>query len=81
MPLIKNVMYLTMGKEKTDSYSLRSLVLRKYDVLFNITLAAYLLVILFSINIFVKARRKAAAVKAKVFSHDNGAPVSAQQAT
>ncbi|NII24077.1 hypothetical protein HB364_03220 [Pseudoflavitalea sp. X16] len=80
MPLIKNVMYWTMGKEKTDSYSLRSLVLRKFNVLFNITLGAYLLVTLFSLNIFIKARRKVAVTAGvKRFSHDNSTAVPAQQ--
>lgn len=62
MPLIKNVMYWTMGKEKTDSYSLHSLGLKKYNVLFNITLGAYLLVCLFTINLFIRASRKKAAL-------------------
>lgn len=71
MPLIKNIMYWTMGKEKTDGYSLRTLGLKKYNVLFNITLGAYLLVMLFSINVYIKARRKATVARAKVFSRDN----------
>lgn len=71
MPLIKNVMYWTMGKEKTDNYSLRTLGLNKYKVLFNITLGAYLLVILFSINLLIKARRRNA-LKGTVFSHVGG---------
>lgn len=75
MPLIKNVMYWTMGKERTDSYSLRSLGLNKYKVLFNITLGAYLLVILFSINLYIKARRRATAKVA--FTHIESATVPA----
>jgi hypothetical protein len=58
MPLIKNIMYWTMGKEKTDGFSLRTLGLKKYNIFFNITLGAYLLVVLFSINLFIKRRRK-----------------------
>lgn len=79
MPLIKNIMYWTIGKEETDNYSLRSLVLRKFNVLFNITLGLYLLVTLFSINLFIKARRKAAVARAKHFSYDNSTTVPAQQ--
>lgn len=79
MPLIKNIMYWTIGKEETDSYSLRSLVLRKFNVLFNITLGLYLLVTLFSINLFIKARRKTAVARAKRFSNDNSTTVPAQQ--
>ncbi|AXY77114.1 hypothetical protein D3H65_25420 [Paraflavitalea soli] len=71
MPLLKNVMYWTMGKEKTDGYSLRTLGLKKYNVLFNITLGAYLLVMLFSINVYIKAKRKATAARVKAFTHDN----------
>jgi hypothetical protein len=62
MPLIKNILYWTMGKEKTDSYSLRSLGLKKYNLLFNITLGAYILVCLFTTNSFIKARRRKAAL-------------------
>lgn len=59
MPLIKNVMYWTVGKKKTDGYSLRSLVLNKYSFLFNIAAAFYLVIVLFTINMWVKARRRA----------------------
>lgn len=59
MPLIKNVMYWTMGKEQTDGYSIRTLGLEKYTVLFNITLGVYVIILLFTINSFVKERRKA----------------------
>jgi hypothetical protein len=76
MPLIKNIMYLTVGKEKTDGYSLRNLILNKYKLFFNITLGAYLLIILFSINILIKARRKAAAnVKGLFRGNDVALPV------
>ena len=81
MPLIKNIMYWTMGKEKTDGYSLRKLGLKKFNLLFNITLAAYLLVTLFSINICIKTRRKAALAGAKGLSRDNNTAVLAQQIT
>jgi hypothetical protein len=60
MPLLKNVMYLAVGKEKTDSYSIRSLGLKKNNILFNLTLGAYLIVMLFSINLYLKAKKKAA---------------------
>ncbi|MBO9563230.1 MAG: hypothetical protein J7621_10665 [Niastella sp.] len=77
MPLIKNIMYWTMGKEKTDSYSLRSLGLKKYNLFFNITLGVYLLVCLFTINLVIKARRKAAFTNANLFSTSNSAAVPA----
>lgn len=79
MPLIKNVMYWTMGKEKTDSYSLRSFGLKKYNLLFNITLGAYLLVCLFTINLLIKARRKKATfANANIFSHSKDIAMPAQ---
>jgi hypothetical protein len=68
MPLIKNIMYWTMGKEKTDNYSIRSLGLNKYKVLFNIALGAYFLVILFSINMLIKGRRKTMITKGGTIS-------------
>lgn len=80
MPLIKNVMYWTMGKEKTDSYSLRNLVLRKFNVLFNFTLAIYLLVLLFSINLLIKARRKAANASKAVSPNSSDAALPVQPA-
>lgn len=58
MPLIKNVMYWTMGKSETDSYSLRTLALRKYNLFFNITLGLYVLITLFTVNLVIKLRRK-----------------------
>lgn len=79
MPLIKNILYWTMGKEKTDSYSLRSLGLKKYNLLFNITLGAYVIVCLFTANLFVKARRKKAALaKANIFEQRNNAALPTQ---
>lgn len=79
MPLVKNVMYWTMGKEKTDNYSLRSLALKKYDLLFNITLGAYLLLCLFTVNLFIKARRKRNAIAdGNVFSNSHKTSMSAR---
>jgi hypothetical protein len=59
MPLIKNVMYFTVGKEKTESYSLRKLVLRKFNLLFNITLVIYLLLVYITVRKFLRNRQKA----------------------
>ncbi len=58
MPVVKNVMYFTMGKEKTDSFSFRNLILKKFSLLFNITLGIYLLLIYFTIRKFIRNRQR-----------------------
>lgn len=63
MPLLKSVMSVAIGKETTEHYSFRSLFLNKYKVLFNMTLGAYLLVLLFTINAFLKSKRKVQSLK------------------
>ena len=59
MPLIKNVMYFTLGKEKTENYSLRNLVLRKFNLLFNVTLFFYLLLVFVTVRKFLRNRQRA----------------------
>ena len=54
MPLLKNVLTLICGKEKTAFFSLRVLVLRKFHILFLITGILYLLLLLSIIRIYVK---------------------------
>jgi hypothetical protein len=51
MPLVKRALHLFIGKERTDTYSLRSLMLKKYNILFNITLCLYLLIITYSLKL------------------------------
>lgn len=77
MPLIKNVMYWTMGKEQTDGYSIRSIGLDKYNILFNITLGVYVIILLFTINSFVKEKRKAALLHKVVPGNDASQAVPA----
>lgn len=54
MPLIRQVMNWTMGKEKTDVFSIRTLFLEKYKMLFNTTLVIYLLIIFFTLRKYRK---------------------------
>jgi hypothetical protein len=54
MPLIRTGLRMFMGKEEADKYSLRSLILNKYSLLFYVTLTLYLLVLAY----FIKASFK-----------------------
>ena len=57
MPAIKQVMYWTIGKEKTDGFSLRSLFLRKYHVLFLITLTLLILQALVIMKMYIRKKQ------------------------
>lgn len=46
MPLLHQALYLILGKEKTDAISIRTLTLRKYHLLFQVTLSFYILLML-----------------------------------
>jgi hypothetical protein len=50
MPVLKQLMYVAIGKERTNSFSMRTLFLRKYNVLFNVTLTVYLLLIFITLR-------------------------------
>lgn len=50
MPLLKHTLYFIKGKETTDSYSLRSLVLRKYAIVFNILLLIYIFLSIYMVK-------------------------------
>jgi hypothetical protein len=59
MPLIKNILYLIMGKEKAEGFSLRILFLRKFLVLFLITAFVYLLLIVTIFSRYIHKNRQA----------------------
>jgi hypothetical protein len=65
MPALKQLLYWTMGKEKTDGFSMRMLFLEKYQVLFNVTLVLYLILILVTFRKYGKGlfRRRIARYK------------------
>lgn len=58
MPVLKKVLYWTMGKEKTDGFSMRMLFLKKWQVLFNITLVLYVILILATFRKYGKSFRR-----------------------
>lgn len=58
MPLMKQALYLLRGKEATDNASLRSVVLRKYNLAFNIILMFYIALCIYMLRLFIKRRRE-----------------------
>lgn len=54
MPFLKNVLTLVWGKERTELFSLRVLMLRKFHILFLTTCILYLLLLLSITRIYVK---------------------------
>ena len=61
MPLFKKILYLVIGKEKTDSLSFRPYLLRKYHLLFQITAITYLLIVLTIIRRYIIQNRQSLA--------------------
>lgn len=54
MPALKKVLDLTIGSERTNAISLRSMFLRKYDVLFKATLVCYILITMLFIRAHIR---------------------------
>lgn len=59
MPAVKKVFEWTIGKERTDVLSLRTYMLKKFSILFNIGAIMYLLIFSITIRNFILRRRKA----------------------
>lgn len=57
MPFLKNILTLVWGKERTESFSLRVHMLRKFHILFQTTCVLYLLLLLSTIRLYVKMPR------------------------
>lgn len=59
MPLVKQSLYLFKGKKATDNTSLRSVVLRKYNLAFNIVLLLYIALSIYMLQLFIRRKRNA----------------------
>ena len=59
MHLVKNILYLFIGKERTDGLSFRSLFLRKFHVLFLIVGVLYLLLVFTVIRKYIRKNKQA----------------------
>ena len=59
MPLIKNILYLFIGKEKTDGLSFRSLFLRKFHMLFMVIGTLYLLLVFSVVRKYYRKNKQA----------------------
>lgn len=59
MPLAKNILYLFIGKEKTDGLSFRSLFLRKFHILFLVVGVLYLLLVFAVIRKYIRKNKQA----------------------
>ncbi|HEY8895207.1 MAG TPA: hypothetical protein VIM79_10355, partial [Niastella sp.] len=58
LPLVKNVLSVFMGKESTETLSIRTFFLRKFSVLFNITAIIYLTLVMMIVRRFIYNNRK-----------------------
>jgi len=58
LPLVKNVLSVFMGKESTETLSIRTFFLRKFNVLFNITAIIYLTLVMMIVRRFIYNNRK-----------------------
>jgi hypothetical protein len=59
MPLVKNISYLFIGKERTEGFSFRSLFLRKFHVLFLIVGVLYLLLVFTVVRKYYRKNKQA----------------------
>ena len=59
MPLIKNTLYLFIGKERTDGLSFRSIFLRKFHVLFLVIGTLYLFLVFAVIRNYIRKNKQA----------------------
>jgi len=59
MPLAKNILYLFIGKERTDGLSFRSLFLRKFHILFVTVGMLYLLLVFSVIRKYIRKNKQA----------------------
>jgi hypothetical protein len=57
MPALKNILYLFMGRGRTESFSIRTLFLRKYHVLFEIAACLYILLVLIVVVRYIRKNR------------------------
>lgn len=54
MPVIKGILSVAMGKEKANHFSLRTFFLRKFHVLFEVTIFIYAILLFFVIRNFIR---------------------------
>lgn len=59
MPAMKKVLQWTMGKEEVETFSLRTHMLKKFSLLFNIALALYILIFAITVRRFIIRKRRA----------------------
>lgn len=65
MPALRKVLVFFTSEEYVSGISLRLMVLRKWDVLFKVSIALYLLILLLRLYIFRKSQREAMVVMLK----------------
>lgn len=54
MPLVKGVLSVVKGKKAANEISIRNIILRKFSLLFNITLVFYILITLLFIKTYIR---------------------------
>jgi hypothetical protein len=60
MPALKGILNITIGEKAANEFSLRSIFLKKFDILFKFTLVFYILFTLLLIRLF---KRQAAEIE------------------
>ncbi|THU41498.1 hypothetical protein FAM09_05160 [Niastella caeni] len=58
MPMIRNILSLAMGREMANSFSFRTYMLRKFHILFEVTICIYWLLLLVVIRNYVRNNRE-----------------------
>jgi hypothetical protein len=59
MPLVKNILYVFIGKERTDGLSFRTLFLRKFHILFVTIGVLYLLLVFTVVRKYIRKNKQA----------------------
>lgn len=72
MPALKSVLSWTMGQEKANTISLRTIFLRKYHIIFLVTSGLYLLMLTTVFAKYVRRNRVNAAVSAQLRAINHG---------
>ncbi|HUR09943.1 MAG TPA: hypothetical protein VM012_01155 [Flavitalea sp.] len=66
MPALKGMMKFAIGAEKTENFSFRNLVLRKFDLYISITLSIYLFLLSLVVRKYIRRIERAKKMRAEI---------------
>jgi len=72
MPVVKKVLQWTIGKEETETFSIRTHMLKKFTILLNITFLLYVLVLIATVKKLINRKRKTRAFNAELLFINSG---------